>query len=214
MQINPAILVKKTSDLLLQACDVVDYVTELDIDIIDWTRTKTHTLNVREALNNKIPVKLNFDLMMEHPKEAVMELIYDKRVKNIIINPECKENIEELINLIHFHRKKAGMSLNPDSEVELVQPYIHDLDLIQIYTVEPGSQGNPFLPARLDIIANVKLFGYKGKISVDGGINLDTVETIKQYPVDILSVGSYLSKAKNPHNAYLLLKKVAESAIS
>jgi ribulose-phosphate 3-epimerase len=211
MQINPAILVTSVSEFLIQASSLVDVVTELDIDIIDWKRTKSKTLSVHDALKNKIPLKLNFDLMMDRPKEAVRELIYDNRVKTIIINPECKDNVEELIDLIHYFKKKAGMSINPDNDLDVVEPYLKVLDLIQIYTVEPGSQGNPFLPERLDVAPNLKMFGFEGHIEVDGGINLDTVRIVKQYPVDILSVGSYLSKAKDPTKAYLLIKKIAES---
>jgi pentose-5-phosphate-3-epimerase len=211
MRINPAILVTKQSDLLLQASNLVDFVTELDIDIIDWTRTDTRTLTAHEALQNKIPLKLIFDLMMDHPKETVRELIYDNRVKTIILNTLCKDNIEELIDLIHFYKKNAGMSINPDDELDKVMPYLHDLDLIEIFTIEPGAQGMPFLPARLDLAPNLKLLGFKGQIEIDGGVNLDTIDTVRQYPIDILSVGSYLSRSKNPGKAYLLLKKAAES---
>lgn len=210
MQINPAPLVSSVSDLLLQASSVVDVVTELDIDIVDWSRTGKKTIGVRDALNNKIPLKLNFDLMMDHPKEAVKELIFDNRVKTIILNPESKDDIDELIDLIHHYKKRAGMSINPNNDIDVVEPYLKELDLIEIYTVEPGAQGNPFLPERLDVAVNLRMFGFEGQIAVDGGINLDTVRIIRQYPVDILSVGSYLSKSKDPVKAYLLLKKVTD----
>ena len=211
MQINPAPLVSSISELLIQASALVDVVTELDIDIVDWQRTNKKTLSVHDALNNKIPLKLNFDLMMDRPKEAVRELIYDNRVKTIILNPECKDNVEELIDLIHYFKKRAGMSINPNNDLDVVEPYLKVLDMIEIYTVEPGSQGNPFLPERLDLAPNLRMFGFEGQIAIDGGINLDTVGVIKEYPVDILSVGSYFSKSKDPVKAYLLLKKVAES---
>ena len=211
MQINPAILVTSISDLLIQATSLMDVVCELDIDIIDWARTSTKTLDVHTALNNKIPLKLNFDLMMDRPKEAVRELIYDNRVKTIIINPECKDNIEELIDLIHYFKKRAGMSINPNNDLDVVEPYLKVLDLIEIFTIEPGAQGNKFLPHRLDLAPNLRMIGYEGQIETDGGVNLDTIGVFKQYPIDILSVGSYLSKAKDPVKAYLLLKKVAES---
>ena len=211
MQINPAILVTNVSDLLIQASSLADVVTELDIDIIDWSRTKSRTIDVHTALNNKIPLKLNFDLMMDRPKDAVKELIYDNRVKTIIINPECKDNIEELIDLIHHFKKRAGMSINPNNDIDIVEPYLNELDLIEIYTIEPGAQGNQFLPERLDLAPNLKMIGFKGQIETDGGTNLDTIGIFKQYPIDILSVGSYLSKAKDPIKAYLLIKKVAES---
>jgi len=211
MQINPAILVTNISDLLIQATSLMDVVSEIDIDIINWSRTNTKTIDVHTALNNKIPLKMNFDLMMDRPKESIKELIYDKRVKTIIINSECKDNIEELIDLIHYYKKRAGMSINPNNDLDVVEPYIKVLDLIEIYTIEPGAQGNSFLPERLDLAPNLKMMGFEGLIETDGGTNLDTIGVFKQYPIDILSVGSYLSKAKDPTKAYLLLKKVADS---
>ena len=211
MQINPAILVTNISDLLIQATSLMDVVSEIDIDIINWSRTNTKTIDVHTALNNKIPLKMNFDLMMDRPKDAVKELIYDNRVKTIIINTECKDNIEELIDLIHYYKKRAGMSINPNNDLDVVEPYIKVLDLIEIYTIEPGAQGNKFLPGQLDLAPNLKMMGFEGQIETDGGTNLDTIGIFKQYPIDILSVGSYLSKAKDPTKAYLLLKKVADS---
>ena len=207
MKIHPAILVTSLTDYLLQISALAPVTKFFDIDIIDWERTDTSTLSVDEALKVKGDFSLNFDLMMDHPKKVIKKLLNDERVKYIIINLECKDNISELIDLIHHYKKMAGISLNPDNNFKDVLRFVKLIDIVQIYTVEPGKQGGSFIKSRLDLIDSIKKAGFNGLIEIDGGVNFKTIDLIKTFPIDIISVGSTLSKADNPLQAYENLKK-------
>jgi ribulose-phosphate 3-epimerase len=209
MKIHPALLVKNLSELLLQISNLTSVTKDFDIDIIDWQRTPEKTLSLSDALNVKGELNLHFDLMLDNPQESVQLLIKDSRVKTIILSLDCLDDISLLIDTIHHHGKRAGLSINPNRKLFEIAPYINDVELIQIFTIEPGSQGQPFLPARLLLCQELKELGYKNEIEIDGGVNLTTIDGIKEFPIDILSIGSALSKAADPAGTYTkLLEKI------
>lgn len=202
MRIHPAILVNNLSNLLIQLASLTPAVNEVDIDIIDWQRTPNKTLSFSEALSARTKMRLNFDLMMSDPTPAVKMLTKDPRVNNIIINAECHNDIGGLTDLIHFYKKNAGLSINPNTPLFQISQYFKTLDLIEIYTIEPGAQGMPFLPQRLELCHEVKQLGFNGLIETDGGFKKSTWPVFKNYPIDIISVGSTISQAENPLATY------------
>lgn len=211
MEIHPAPLVQKYSDLLLQISALESLNPHFDIDIVNWGRTQMQTISVDEALQANTKCNLTFDLMLDYPEVEVKKLVLEKRVQAIILNIDAQENLHDLIDLVHFHKKQVGISINPDTHFYQIVPFIAELDIIQIFTVEPGAQGNPFLEKRLKLIASLRQFGYTEKISVDGGVNLSNLLKIAKLGVDICSVGSAISKSDNPAQAYTLMLNKLQS---
>ncbi len=205
IKIHPAILVDNLKDFLIQINKASEYADQVDVDIIDWERTKNKTILVQEALSIPDNISMNFDLMMDYPSEVIKILIKDKRVNTIILNVIQKENFNELIEIIKEGGKKVGIALNPENKVEELDEYLNIIDHIQIYAVEPGKQNNPFLEKMLKKSLKLKKMGFMGTIGFDGGINQKTILKIKKYPVDYLSVGSELSQAENSSEVYNIL---------
>lgn len=202
IEIHPAILVDNLKEFLKQINKAGEYCNWVDIDIIDWERTSKKTILVQEALSVPDKIFMNFDLMMDYPSEAVKYLVQDKRVEIIILNYGQQENLQDLIEIIKDNGKKAGIALNPENEVAEIRNIIDILNHVQIYTVEPGKQSNPFLPDMLDKIDEIRKIGFSGTIGIDGGISRNTLDKVLEYPIDFLSVGSVLSQAKNPLAIY------------
>lgn len=211
MEIHPAPLVKKFSDLLLQVSALEQLNPHFDIDIVNWGRTAMQTITVDEALTIKTKCQLTFDLMLDYPGADVKKLIADARVATIILNIDAQENLHDLIDYIHFHNKEVGISLNPDTHFYQIVPYLAELDIIQIFTVEPGAQGNPYLRERLKLATDLKTFGFLGKIGVDGGVNENNLKSIAKHGVNIVSVGSVISKSNDPATAYQKLVSLAKN---
>lgn len=205
IEFHPAPLVYFLSELKRQIKLIETYTNQVDIDIVDWGSTSKKTIDVHQALSLRTDLNLNFDLMMLSPNHAIKALIHDQRVQYIILNTRCKQDLNQQIKLILDSGKKVGLSINPLDDVADYIYLFPKLYLIQIYTVEPGSQGMPFLSARLEEVNRIKQLGFKGKIAIDGGVNLKTLPIISKYPIDIASVGSALSKAENPARIYKLL---------
>jgi ribulose-phosphate 3-epimerase len=208
MKIHPAILVTKSTDLLIQISDLLEVTKDFDIDIIDWSRTNTSSITIEEALAIKGDINFHFDLMCDHIMDKISLLVKEPRVKSIIISLDTFDDISQALDTIHHHGKRAGLSINPDKNLFEFSVYLNDIDILQIFSIEPGAQGQPFLPERLELCKQVKEMGFKGKVEVDGGVNKNTLGILKQYPIDILSIGSALSKASDPAQAFLDLKKM------
>lgn len=106
------------------------------------------------------------------------------------------KEVEEVIKLIKSKGCKAGLSIKPNTNVEKVLPFIIDLDLVLIMSVEPGFGGQSFIPNALDKIAYLRKYIDKNQLNclveVDGGINQETALLCKNAGVDVLVAGSYV----------------------
>ncbi len=101
----------------------------------------------------------------------------------------------------------AGLVINPSTPADGVSDALLDqADIVQIMTVEPGGQGRPFLPAMLGKIDALRERRPAVRFAVDGGINRDTIKQVLPHRPDYLLVGSALTKAANPPEAYRALE--------
>lgn len=137
-------------------------------------------------------------IMISEPKRYAKEFI-DAGANILTFHYEaCKDikEIEEVIDIIHSNGAKAGLSVKPNTPIEVIYPVLHKLDLVLVMSVEPGFGGQKFIPSALDKISKVKKLilekGYQCLVEVDGGINEETAKLCKEAGVDILVAGSYL----------------------
>jgi len=205
MKINPALLVDNLNEFQRQFELAASYTDEVDIDIIDWQRTPKKTITVEQALSVITPLIINMDLMLNYPEADIKLAIKDPRVNRIIVSLECQQDIAELLKMIKENNKKPALSINPNNTLADFEKYLPLLELVQIFTIEPGAQGNQFLSERLELIKQIKDSGFTGLIEVDGGFNTDTAPEFLKYPLDIISVGSALSRAQDPKAAFIEL---------
>lgn len=110
----------------------------------------------------------------------------------------CKDDneVQEVIDLIKELGAKPGISIKPNTPVDKVLPFMKDLYLVLIMSVEPGFGGQSFIEGSLDKISYlssyIKTHNYQTLIEVDGGINKETSKKCVDAGVDILVAGSYL----------------------
>ncbi len=124
---------------------------------------------------------------------------------------ESEKQVEEVIDLIHELKAKAGMSIKPNTPVEVVDKFLAKLDLVLVMSVEPGFGGQAFMDNSLSKIAYLRKVidqkGYNCLIEVDGGINDETAKLCKDAGVDVLVAGSYLFGHKDIKERINLLKE-------
>lgn len=191
----------------------INILTNLDIsylhlDIMDgmFVPNKTYDINkIKEIINFKKP--LDIHLMVSDVYKYVSDFI-TLRPEFITFHYEANCDIMNLINYIKSNGVKVGIAINPETDVKVLDEYLKYLDLILVMSVTPGRGGQKFIPSSIDKINylnNVKKeFGYNYLISVDGGINLDTIKFVK---TDIAVIGSYLTSGNMKGN----LLKIKES---
>jgi len=145
--------------------------------------------------------KLPFDVhLMIAPVERYIKDFSDAGADIITIHPEATDNLVQSVQLIKSLGKKAGVSLNPKTDIEQLMPAIHLIDLILIMSVNPGFGGQKFMP---EVLNKVKVLRKKIdeeklpiEIEIDGGIDFETAKLAVDAGVDILVSGTTLFNNK------------------
>ena len=119
----------------------------------------------------------------------------------ITIHPEATENIESSVSLIKKLNKKIGLSLNPDTSIEIIEKFLSSIDLVLIMSVYPGFGGQKFIPNIVNKIKKLKSIkekqNLKFDIEVDGGINFDNSKLVVEAGANILVSGTTIFKNNN-----------------
>ncbi len=132
-------------------------------------------------------------LMVEHPLKHVPE-IASAGADSITFHLEAKDDPREVIAAIKKAGKKVGLSIKPKTEVEAILPFLKEIDLLLIMTVEPGFGGQAYIPESTERIRKArKLFSKAGldtDIQVDGGIKKDNVHVVLEAGANVIVAGS------------------------
>ncbi len=146
--------------------------------------------------------KLFFDvhLMCSRP-EVLIESFAKNGADQITIHVELGEKVHDLIWQIRSLGIKAGLAVNPPTNLSHVEPYLNEIDLLLIMTVNPGFGGQPFIEECLPKIRQAddwrKSRGYGYRIEVDGGIVFKTAVECAKMGADTFVSGTGLFKAGN-----------------
>ena len=208
VEVSASILSVKKDDTLktfynLEAAKI-DY---FHIDVMDGKFVKNNNLdlmleNVRN-LKNISNLPLDIHLMVEDIKDIADDyLAFNPNI--ITFHLEVCKNKKKVFNIIEYIKQnnvKVGISIKPKTEIEKIFEYLPFIHTVLIMTVEPGYGGQELIP---DIINKVKILSEYIKennldvdIEVDGGINEQNVEKLKEAGADIIVVGSSLINSKD-----------------
>ncbi len=131
----------------------------------------------------------------------------------ITVHQEAGPHLHRSIQLIKEQGVKAGVALNPATDLSTIEPMLPDLDLVLLMTVNPGFGGQTFIPLVLDKISKLselkKKNNYNFEIEVDGGINMDTVPDVVRAGAEVLVAGNAIFRNEDPGKACRQLKSIA-----
>ena len=112
-----------------------------------------------------------------------------------------KEEVLEMINLIKDNHCKVGLSVKPNTNIEQIYEFLPYIHVCLIMTVEPGKGGQTLISDMINKIKKLKEYLNENKmeveIEVDGGINLNTADRVKEAGADILVAGTAILKARD-----------------
>ena len=183
-------------------------------DLIHWDVMDGHfvpnlTFGPCVIKANRKQTKLPFDvhLMVERP-DKLIDNVVEAGADMITVHMESSARVADCVSHIHALGKKAGVSLKPHTPVSDIIPFIPEIDMVLVMSVEPGKGGQIFQAGALEkIVALKELIGRKKvQISVDGGINLETAEACRFAGADIMVAGTAVFGQKNYAKAIQLLK--------
>ena len=132
-------------------------------------------------------------LMITEPERYVME--FAKAGADIInFHAEATENPADVIARIKETGAKAGITIKPGTPAETIKPYLPEVDMVLVMTVEPGFAGQKFMPEQVEKIRRLaewkKEQGLAFDIEVDGGVTLENVRTSLDAGANIIVAGS------------------------
>jgi len=166
------------------------------LDVVDGKFAKHKTINYEyfEQLREKSPLLFDCHLMVVEPQKIINK--YLKSPANIItVHYESFTNKEIMVKTIKKIKKAgkmAGLAIDLDTNIEVIDPYIKELDLVLIMSVKAGKGGQEFSKTAIEKIKYVRKLMPEILIEVDGGINDKTGAQCVKAGADILSVGSYV----------------------
>jgi ribulose-phosphate 3-epimerase len=204
----------KVSASILSAKDRIICVKKLNrtnldyfhIDVMDGEFVNNYQMPVKEILQLAQYTKkpLDIHLMVENPLEYI-EKLQNLNVEYITFHVEISQDIERLIKECKNHGYKVGLAIKPNTNINELKPYLKNIDLILVMSVEPGFGGQKFIENTIVRIENIRKMLIKNKcenilIEVDGGINNTNIKSLINAKVDIAVSGSYIVNSSNYQN--------------
>ena len=174
----------------------------IHVDVMDGHFVPNLTIGPPVIKNLRDYTKLPFDVhLMISPVHKYIKDYAEAGADIITIHPEATENINESINLIKKLKKKVGISLNPDTDIDIIRENLSNIDLVLIMSVYPGFGGQKFIPEVLSKIEDLKKIKINNKlnfdIEVDGGINFSNCKQVIKAGANILVSGTTIFKENN-----------------
>jgi len=191
IMIAPSLLSADFSRLAEEVCDVEKAGCDvLHIDVMDGNFVPNLTIGplVVRAIRKVTKLPLDVHLMIDRPSRYISE--FRKAGADwITVHVEAEKDVKGVLKMIRDEGAKAGISLRPGTAVETLFPYLPDLDLVLVMSVEPGFGGQSFMPEMMDKL-KVLRSKFQGFISVDGGIGAGNASQALEAGADVLVAGS------------------------
>lgn len=198
MELSVSILNAKDKNKIIKLLNKTD-VSYIHLDVMDGQFVSQKSLPLEEIIElSKISEKkLDIHLMVEDPTRYIESIKNLSNIEYITIHLEIDKDIKYILSKIKSYGYKTGISIKPKTDINELLPYLDDLDLILLMTVEPGLGGQSFIPSSSQRLNQLKeIVKNNIKLEVDGGINNKTIKDIPE--ADIAVVGSYITTSENP----------------
>ena len=203
IQISPSILSADFSQLGTEIKRLEEGGADMiHVDVMDGHFVPNLTIGppVIKALRKHCSLKFDVHLMIS-PVHKYIEAYADAGADIITIHPEATQNLKESIKTIKDLKKKVGVSLNPESKIELITEFLDQIDLVLILSVNPGFGGQKFMPEVLNKIKQLKKIQQEKKlnfdIEIDGGINFENCKIAIDAGANILVSGTTVFKSND-----------------
>ena len=200
IKISPSILSADFSKLGSEIQDLEKAKADLiHIDVMDGHFVPNITIGPEVINKLRKYTSLPFDVhLMISPVDNFIKNFAEAGADIITIHPEATDDLVSSIKKIKSYNKKAGVSLNPKTSVDLVLPVLNLIDLVLVMSVNPGFGGQKFMPETLEKIKilrkEIDKKKLKTQIEIDGGINIENSKIAIKAGVDIIVSGTTIFK--------------------
>ncbi|MDR1564409.1 MAG: ribulose-phosphate 3-epimerase [Oscillospiraceae bacterium] len=175
----------------------------LHIDVMDGHFVPNITIGpeVVKALRKNSSMIFDVHLMISHPLQYAKDFA-KAGADYIVFHAECEDDIAQTLAEIKSLGVKCGLSIKPNTPPQAVYPYLNQLDLVLVMTVEPGFGGQKLIEPCLEKLAPIRQkaekLGVKPIIEIDGGVNAENIAHTAQMGAELIVAGSAVFSSANP----------------
>jgi len=203
IQISPSILSADFGQLGNEIKKLEDGGADMiHVDVMDGHFVPNLTIGppVIKALKKQSSMLFDVHLMIS-PVHKYIEAYSEAGADIITIHPEATDDLQSSISKIKSLNKKVGVSLNPETKIDVIMNYLEQINLVLIMSVNPGFGGQKFMPEVLIKVKALKKIqeekGLNFDIEIDGGINFDNSKIAIEAGANILVSGTTVFKSNN-----------------
>ena len=166
------------------------------VDLMDGKYVENKNFTINEVINNlkNIHLPLDMHLMVNNPDKYI-EKFSILNLEYITFHPSASKNILKTIELIRNIGVNVGIAINPDEDIHIIDEYLDKIDLVLVMSVVPGRGGQKFIDDVVHKLDYLKDFDVI--VSIDGGINDESIKLLENKKIDILVSGSYICNSDN-----------------
>lgn len=183
----------------------------IHVDVMDgvYVPNITFGMPMVSAIKPYSSVPLDVHLMITEPEKYVGSFV-DSGADIVTFHPDASKDVRKGLDIIKSKGAKCGLVLNPDKPLDLVYPYLAEIDMVLLMSVFPGFGGQKFIESVLDKAKVLKEYIEKNNLNVDieidGGVSSKNAEKVRNCGVNILVAGSAVFKNENPSKEISLIK--------
>src|SRR6266480_4766318 len=153
---------------------------------------------VVEVVRKQTKLPLDVHLMIEHADHYVPRFVDAGAISiTVHVEPEARHDVEKTLQQIRDAGCRAGLTLNPETPFDLIEPLLHKIDILLVMTVHPGFGGQQFRADQMHKVKRARSLNRKLDIEVDGGINADTAKLSIENGANILVAGTSIFHSKD-----------------
>ena len=203
IQISPSILSADFSQLGNEIKKLEDGGADMiHVDVMDGHFVPNLTIGPPVIKTLKKQSSMLFDVhLMISPVHKYIEAYSEAGADIITIHPEATDDLQSSISKIKSLNKKVGVSLNPETKIDVIMNYLEQINLVLIMSVNPGFGGQKFMPEVLIKVKTLKKIqeekGLNFDIEIDGGINFENSKIAIEAGANILVSGTTVFKSNN-----------------
>ena len=212
--LNPSVLNTNWDDLPNIISGIKADCDYIHLDVMDNKFVPNQTFSfdrAKEIIANSV-MPIDAHLMISDP-DLMAPKYAAAGAASVTVHIEAVNNLSKTINEIRINGAKVGVALKPKTQLADVLPYLPDLDLLLIMTVEPGFGGQKFMMEQVSKISQAKReidqLNLKVLLQVDGGVSKETIQIARNAGANCFVAGNAVFKSENPNQMLQELRKLA-----
>ena len=177
----------------------------IHVDVMDgmFVPSISYGMPVIKSIRKSTGKVFDVHLMISEPIRYIADFAASG-ADMITVHVEACSDVVATIEKIREYKLKVGITLNPDTPVSAIKPYLNRVDMVLIMSVNPGFGGQKFITSSVDKIKEVKRLrdelNLSYDIEVDGGINIDNLATVLEAGANVIVAGSAIFRGDAAEN--------------